>query len=96
MAAFETDSLSNIPKGMEGLTVNPAEYAVFTFCINDRSPIGDQFSTVYQGIWGNWLPNSEYTYAKTPDFEIYDHRFDGNSCTGEVDIWIPIEKKITN
>ncbi|MEH6629582.1 MAG: AraC family transcriptional regulator [Halopseudomonas aestusnigri] len=93
MASFETNSISTVPKGMKSLTVDTAEYAVFTFTINDRSPIGDQFSAVYQGIWGNWLPNSKYNYAETPDFELYDHRFDGATDTGEVDIWIPIIKK---
>ena len=93
MAAFETNSISTVPKGMKSLTIDTAEYAVFTFTINDRSPIGDQFSAVYQGIWGNWLPNSNYNYAETPDFELYDHRFDGTTDTGEVDIWIPITKK---
>ncbi|WP_120495340.1 AraC family transcriptional regulator [Kiloniella sp. EL199] len=93
MASFEVDNLSTIPSGMEGLAVDAAEYAVFTFTVNDKSPIGDQFSKVYQGIWGNWLPNSDYEYADTPDFELYDDRFDGSSATGEVDIWIPVTKK---
>ncbi|WP_085906489.1 AraC family transcriptional regulator [Kiloniella majae] len=93
MAAFEVDDLSATPSDMEGLVINDAEYAVFTFTVDDRSPIGDQFSKIYQGIWGNWLPNSDYEYAKTPDFELYDDRFDGASATGEVDIWIPVVKK---
>ncbi|KKJ77222.1 hypothetical protein WH95_09275 [Kiloniella litopenaei] len=93
MAAFEVDDLNNIPTGMEGLVIEEADYAVFTFTIDDKSPIGEQFSNVYQGIWGNWLPNSDYDYADTPDFELYDDRFDGSSATGEVDIWIPVTKK---
>ncbi|WP_053005847.1 AraC family transcriptional regulator [Kiloniella spongiae] len=93
MAAFEVDDLYNIPSGMEGLVIDEAEYAVFTFTIDNQSPIGDQFSKIYQAIWGNWLPNSDYEYANTPDFELYDNRFDGNSATGEVDIWIPVIKQ---
>ena len=93
MAAFEVNDLNNIPSGMEGLVIEKADYAVFTFTVDDKSPIGDQFLNVYRGIWGNWLPNSNYEYANTPDFELYDNRFDVNSATGQVDIWIPVTQK---
>ncbi len=93
MASFEVDDLSDTPSDMESLVIEEAEYAVFTFTVDNKSPIGAQFSKVYQGIWGNWLPNSDYEYADTPDFELYDDRFDGSRATGEVDIWIPVTKK---
>ncbi len=93
MASFEVNDLSTVPEGMEGLAIKEAFYAVFTYTVDNKSPIGEQFATVYQGIWGNWLPNSDYDYGDTPDFELYDNRFDGETATGEVDIWIPIKAK---
>ncbi|WP_417431176.1 AraC family transcriptional regulator [Kiloniella sp.] len=93
MAALEVDDLNSVPSGMQGFVIQEADYAVFTFAIDDKTPIEDQFSKVYQTIWGNWLPNSNYEYANTPDFELYNNRFDGNTATGQVDIWIPVIKK---
>ena len=36
------------------------------------------------------LPDAGLTPAKTPDFELYDQRFDARTGNGTVEIWIPL------
>lgn len=93
LAAIAANSLKKVPKGMTGLKVEAGNYAVFHLTIDKATPINQQFNDAYQGIWGDWLPNSEYDFAETPDFELYGPGFDGKTGTGEIEIWIPVKKK---
>ncbi len=64
----------------------PAQrYAVFSH----RGHISTLRATVYT-IWNKWLPASGHAHADAPDFERYDERFDAESGTGTVEIWLPI------
>lgn len=71
--------------GMEHIDIPAQTYAVFTH----SGHISDIGKTVYT-IWNKALPDAGLESANAPDFERYDHRFDGRTGRGEVEIWIPI------
>lgn len=91
-AAVEVSSLDEVPEGMRGIEVPDQTYAVFTHKMTSQD-IPKDIQVTMRHIWGTWLPNSEYECAGTPDFELYDERFDPVKLTGEFDIYIPIRKK---
>lgn len=51
--------------------------------------ISDFRKTVYT-IWNKGLEDAGVELRASPDFEVYDERFDGRTGQGEVDIWFPI------
>lgn len=71
--------------GMEHVDLPAQRYAVFTH----SGHISDLPKTVYT-IWNKALPDCGLEPAKAPDFERYDHRFDGLTGRGDVEIWVPI------
>lgn len=85
-ACQEVSSLEDIPKEMEGLTVEKNRYAVFT-----HKGSVDRLGDTYEYIYGSWLPKSEYEPAESHDFESYDERFDPGDENSELDIYIPIK-----
>ncbi len=93
MAALEVSSLDDIPEGMTGRKVAAQTYAVFTVKLAGEEPIHVEMGRPMRHIWSTWLPNSGYVFAKAPDFEYYDHRFESRTLTGEVDIYIPVRTK---
>lgn len=85
-ACLEVSSLEDIPRGMEGFTVEKNKYAVFT-----HKGSVDRLGDTYEYIYGSWLPKSEYEPAKSHDFEYYDERFNPGDENSELDIYIPIK-----
>jgi AraC family transcriptional regulator len=80
----DTDS-TGLPPEMVHFQIPPGRYAVFTH----KGPISTFVHTV-RYIWGTWLAANRALYREGPDFELYDSRFDPESTSGEVDIYIPI------
>ena len=66
-------------------TVPPAHYAVFT--IGGLAHI----QQMWMDIYGQWMPQSGYKPAQTPAFERYDARYDPETASGPLELWIPIE-----
>lgn len=71
--------------GMDHIEVPAQSYAVFTH----SGHISDLPKTVYT-IWNKVLPDAGLKTARSPDFELYDRRFDPETGRGTVEIWIPI------
>jgi AraC family transcriptional regulator len=86
VAAVPVEKVDEIPEGMVLCEIPEATYARFTH----KGPILDIKHTV-EYIWGTWVPQSGYELRDTPDFELYDERFDPKTGTGEVDIYVPIK-----
>ncbi len=74
--------------GFDVVTIPTADYAVFTH----EGSLAHILDTV-EYIFGQWVPNSEYELTGTPDFELYDERFDPINDTGELEYWVPIKRK---
>lgn len=86
MIAVEVNSLEAVPDNMIGREIPKARYAVFTA----KGPVTQSVQDMTRYIYGEWISGSGYTLAETPDFELYDERYnEGDDC--EVDIYVPVK-----
>ena len=85
LAGMEPDD-GKTPQGMERLDIPAGRYAVFTH----DGHISNFPKTVYT-IWNKALAEAKLCPAGTPDFEVYDERFNVETGRGQVDIWIPVK-----
>ena len=92
MAAVETQDLDKVPEGLCGLEVAAQTYAVFTVPLAGKEPIGREIGRANRFVWNTWLPQSGYVFARAPDFEYYDERFDPKTLCGEIDLYIPVRR----
>lgn len=92
VAAVETRDLDKVPEGLCGLEIAEQTYAVFTVPLAGKEPIGREIGRANRFIWKTWLPQSGYDFARAPDFEYYDERFDPKTLSGEIDLYVPIRK----
>ena len=86
-ALIEINNFDNIPDGFETFILEGGEYAVFDYkgSSNDNS--------IFQYIYSQWLPNSEYELDDRPHFEILGKKYKNNDPESEEEIWIPIKRK---
>ena len=81
----EVENLDDIPDGFVSRTIPEAKYAVFT--------IEGGFPKIQKGmesIYKNWLSNTSYELANSPNFERYDEDWTGNNDS-KMEIWIPVK-----
>ncbi|MBO9655088.1 MAG: AraC family transcriptional regulator [Agrobacterium tumefaciens] len=71
--------------GMDHIEVPAQSYAVFVH----NGHISGLPKTVYT-IWNKALADAGLKTAPSPDFELYDRRFDPQTGRGIVEIWIPV------
>jgi len=86
-AAVEVESLDNVPSEMESFVLPAGLYAVFHY----RGLSTD--NSIFQYIFGTWLPGSDYVLDDRPHFEILGDKYKNNDPASEEDIWIPIKPK---
>lgn len=86
-ATVEVSDFDNVPSGMETLVLPAGLYAVFYYkgLSTDNS--------VYQYIFGTWLPGSDYMLDNRPHFEVLGEKYKNNDPDSEEEIWIPIKPK---
>lgn len=84
-ATVEVDSFDKVPDGMETFTLSKGDYAVFDYRGSSTDP------TIFQYIYNQWLPNSEYELDDRPHFEVLGKKYKNNDPTSEEEIWIPIK-----
>jgi predicted transcriptional regulator YdeE len=85
MCAVEVQSFDGLPAEIGRMRVPAASYAVFVH----EGDVATIRST-WQQIFSSWLPSSGMRSANTPDFELYDERFDAATSSGVVEIWVPV------
>ena len=85
MCAVEVKSFDAVPKELGRMRVPAARYAVFLHEGNVRT-IQETWKQVFA-----WLPKSGMKSNETPDFEVYDERFDGKTGDGGVEIWLGVK-----
>jgi predicted transcriptional regulator YdeE len=85
MCGVEVEGFENLPAGLGRMRVPAQRYAVFTHADNVAT-----IRTTWEGILNGWLPKSGFKSAQTPDFEVYDASFNGETGEGGVEIWIGI------
>ncbi len=86
-ATVEVADFENLQSEMEEFTLSGGLYAVFDY-IGSSSD-----SSIFQYIYGSWLPNSEYDLDDRPHFEVLGEKYKNNDPTSEEEIWIPIKPK---
>ena len=83
-AAVEVSGFDIIPDGMETFVIPAGLYAVF-----DYKGLSTD-NTIFQYIFGTWLPTSGYALDNRPHFEVMGDRYKNNDPSSEEEIWIPI------
>ena len=86
-ATVEVANFDNVPNEMETFTLTDGLYAVFDYkgLSTDNS--------IFQYIFGTWLPTSDYDLDDRPHFEVLGDKYKNNDPTSEEEIWIPIQPK---
>ncbi|MEM9678809.1 MAG: GyrI-like domain-containing protein [Bacteroidota bacterium] len=83
-AAVEVSNNTIIPKGMSTMTIPSGLYAVFDYKGMSGNP------AIFQYIFSEWLPQSEYQLDHRPHFEVLGEKYKNNDPNSEEEIWIPI------
>jgi len=85
MCAVEVASFEGLPKDLGRMRVPAVRYAVFRHDDNIA-----KVRATWDRIFSEWLPSSGLRSANTPDFEVYDERFDPKTGDGGVEIWVGV------
>ena len=72
---------------MKSLILKGGLYAVFDYKGSSSN------NSIFQYIFSEWLPNSEYLIDHRPHFEILGSKYKNNDPNSEEEIWIPIKEK---
>jgi AraC family transcriptional regulator len=83
VAALHVGSASDLPEGMVSVEIPAAQYAVFTCTL---PTIGPTYEKIHQ-----WLPQSPYEHAGTPEFEYYGADFDPENASSPMSVYIPVK-----
>ncbi|MEM6362689.1 MAG: GyrI-like domain-containing protein [Bacteroidota bacterium] len=86
-AALEVTDFDSIPEDMQSLELPGGLYAVFDY------KGSSQDTSVFQYIFSEWLPKSDYILDDRPHFEILGEKYKNNDSDSEEEIWIPVKKK---
>jgi AraC family transcriptional regulator len=86
LCGVEVQSFDALPKELGRMRVPAVRYAVFRHEGNVAT-----IQSTWQEIFSKWLPSSGMRSANTPDFEVYDERFDGTTGEGGVEIWLGVQ-----
>lgn len=86
-ATVEVTDYEKIPDEMETFTLPGGLYAVFDY----KGSSND--SSIFQYIFGTWLPNSDYLLDDRPHFEILGEKYKNADPESEEEICIPVRKK---
>lgn len=90
-AAVEVNSVDEIPYDMEKLILPAGKYAVFIHI--GAAKTGPK---MFQYIFQQWLPQSDYDLDNRPHFEILGEKYKNGQPDSEEEIWIPIRAKAKN
>lgn len=87
-ALVEVSDFDTIPVGLKTFTIGTGMYAVFHY----KGSSAD--AAIFQYIYGQWIPNSEFTLDERPHFEVLGEKYQNNRPDSEEEIWIPIRAKV--
>jgi AraC family transcriptional regulator len=86
LCGVEVQGFDALPKELGRMRVPTVRYAVFLHEANVAA-----IQSTWRKIFTEWLPSSGLRSAETPDFEVYDERFDGSTGEGGVEIWLGVQ-----
>lgn len=85
-AAVEVADHDAIPDGMEAYCLGGGQYAVF----DHRGPASSA-PQIMQFIFGDWLPNSDYSLDYREHFEVLGEDYNPTDPDAGEEIWIPVK-----
>lgn len=85
-ASVEVSDFKTIDEGMESFVLEGGLYAVFEY----KGSSVD--SSIFEYIFGTWIPNSEYQLDHRPHFEVLGERYKSLDPDSEEEIWIPVKR----
>lgn len=81
----------SLPEALNKTKVLAAsQYAVFTY----KGAFSQKFAELFDTIYDDWLPNSEYEQAGSYNFEFFGDEFEPGSATSVMYIYVPIKNKL--
>ncbi|NNF36744.1 MAG: GyrI-like domain-containing protein [Saprospiraceae bacterium] len=86
-ATVEVKDFYNIPNGMKSFILQAGLYVVFDYKGSSTD------NSIFQYIFSEWLPNSNYVVDDRPHFEVLGSMYNNNDPNSEEEIWIPIREK---
>lgn len=86
-AAVEVSDFDEVPDEMESFILSGGLYAVF-----DYKGLNTD-NRIFNFIFTEWLPASEYSLDNRPHFEILGDKYKNNDLESEEEIWIPVQTK---
>lgn len=86
-AAVEVSSFSDLPHHMDTYSLEGGLYAVFVH----QGPAHEAARTMHS-IFGQWLPQSEYSLDNREYFEILPENYSPVDPDASEEIWIPVVK----
>lgn len=86
-AAVEVVEFEDAIEGLSELVLEGGMYAVFEY----KGASTD--SSIFQYIYTEWLPTSNYKLDNRPHFEVLGEKYKNNDPNSEEEIWIPIIEK---
>jgi len=93
--AVEVSEIGGLPDAVFGLekpycrVLEGGRFAIFTFRLAGGD-VAAQFRRACDHVYGSWVPESGAELRAWYDVEHYDDRFDPETRTGEVSIWVPV------
>jgi AraC family transcriptional regulator len=87
-ATVEVTNHDRVPASMEALILDAGLFAVFHYVGSSA-----EGRRVFQFIYGEWLPKSDFLLDERPHFELLGQKYKNNDPSSEEDIWIPIKTK---
>jgi AraC family transcriptional regulator len=85
-ASVEVSDFEHVPTDMETFTLTGGLYAVFDYKGSSTD------SSIFQYIFGVWIPNSDYVLDDRPHFEVLGEKYKNADPNSEEEIWIPITR----
>lgn len=86
-AVVEVTDFNHVPEPLETFVLSAGTYAVF-----DYKGSGND-TRIFQYIFTEWLPQSEYMLDNRPHFEVLGAKYKNASPDSEEEIWIPVSKR---
>jgi len=86
-ASVEVSDYDNIPNDLEIFVLTGGLYAVFDYKGSSTD------NSIFQYIFGTWLPGSAYFLDDRPHFEVLGDKYKNNDPRSEEEIWIPVKSK---
>ena len=78
-----------VPEGMEVKVIPASTWAVF----EQKGSVQNSMAAMWQQIFEEWLPSTEYEHAGTEEIECFCYGGDRRKNEFRYEIWIPIRKR---